>query len=142
MKISDIKLRELNGAMEHKEPFWEERLVRPTDIYPEYRNMGGDKERISEGLYAMHSTFLEIHTDDGLIGLAGPCSILEAFIIDTHLRDLLIGQDPLAIEHIWDLMYRHSIHGRKGENMLAISVVDCALWDIKGKALNQPVYKI
>tara|TARA_B100000029_G_C17541364_1_gene946847 strand:+ start:223 stop:1443 length:1221 start_codon:yes stop_codon:yes gene_type:complete len=142
MKISDIKLRELNGAMEHKEPFWEERLVRPTDIYPEYRNMGGDKERISEGLYAMHSTFVEIHTDDGLIGLAGPCSILEAFIIDTHLRDILIGQDPLAIEHIWDLMYRHSIHGRKGENMLAISVVDCALWDIKGKALNQPVYKI
>jgi len=142
MKISNIKLRELNGVMDHEEPFWEERLVRPIDIYPRYRNMGGDKNKIGDGQYAMHSTFLEIHTDEGIVGLSGPCSILEAFIIDTHLRDLLLGQDPFSIEFLWDQMYRHSIHGRKGENMMAISVVDCALWDIKGKALGQPVYKL
>ena len=40
MKITDLKLRELNGAMEHPDPFWEERLVRPQDIYPEYQERG------------------------------------------------------------------------------------------------------
>ena len=67
---------------------------------------------------------------------------MEAFIIDTALRPLLMGRDPLAIELLWDLMYRTMIHGRKGETMMAISVVDCGLWDLKGKALGQPVYRL
>ena len=45
-----------------------------------------------------------------------------------------MGADPIASERLWDLMYRHAIHGRKGATMLAISVVDCALWDLRGKA--------
>jgi L-alanine-DL-glutamate epimerase-like enolase superfamily enzyme len=39
-------------------------------------------------------------------------------------------------------MYRHSVHGRKGSTMLAISAVDCAIWDLKGRALKTPVYKL
>ena len=90
----------------------------------------------------MTSNYLEIHTDDGLTGLSGPFSLLEAFLIHTQLSSILIGQNPLAIEKLWDQMYRHSIHGRKGETMMAISVIDCALWDLKGKAFNSPVYSL
>ena len=143
MKISDLKLREISGTMEHPDPFWEERLIRPVDVYPEFREQGADfSTSLGDGRYAIRAVFLEIHTDDGIVGLAGPCSRMEAFIIDTSLRPLLVGRDPLAIERLWDVMYRASIHGRKGEAMMAISVVDCGLWDLKGKALGQPVFRL
>ena len=129
--------------MEHPDPFWEERLIRPVDVYPEFREQGADfSTSLGDGRYAIRAAFLEIHTDDGIVGLAGPCSRMEAFIIDTSLRPLLVGRDPLAIERLWDVMYRASIHGRKGETMMAISVVDCGLWDLKGKALGQPVFRL
>ena len=143
MKIVDLKLREISGTMEHPDPFWEERLIRPVDVYPEFREQGADfSTSLGDGRYAIRAVFLEIHTDDGIVGLAGPCSRMEAFIIDTSLRPLLVGGDPLAIERLWDVMYRASIHGRKGETMMAISVVDCGLWDLKGKALGQPVFRL
>ena len=142
MKITETKIRQLHGVMDHEEPFWEERLVRPIDIYPEHRDRSNDMDKISDGRYCMTSNYLEIHTDDGITGLSGPFSLLEAFLIHTQLSSILIGQNPLAIEKLWDQMYRHSIHGRKGETMMAISVVDCALWDLKGKAFNSPVYSL
>ena len=105
MKITDLKLRELNGVMEHPDPFWEERLVRPQDIYPEYREQGADfSTSLGNGRYAMRSVFLEIYTDDGVVWLSGPCSRSEAFIIDTALSPLLVGKDPTAIERLWDVM--------------------------------------
>ena len=143
VKIVDVKLRELRGVLEHREPFWEERLIMPLDVYPEFRRRGANfMPGVGDGRYELRAVFLEIHTDDGVVGLSGPCSRIEAFIIDTALRPLLIGRDPLAIELLWDLMYRSTIHGRKGEPMMAISVVDCGLWDLKGKALGQPVYRL
>ncbi len=56
------------------------------------------------------------------------------------LRPLLLGADPLAIEKIWDLAYRSSIHGRKGAGMTALSAVDCALWDIRGRHFGVPAH--
>ena len=53
-----------------------------------------------------------------------------------------MGADPLANEFIWDTMYRGSVHGRKGVTMMAISAVDCALWDLKGRYFNAPVYRL
>ena len=143
MKIVDLKLREVRGVMEHPDPFWEERLIQPLDVYPEFRRRGANfLPGGGDGRYDLQAVFLEIHTDDGVTGLSGPCSRGEAFVIDTALRPLLVGRDPLALELLWDLMYRTMIHGRKGESMMAISVVDCGLWDLKGKALGQPVYRL
>lgn len=143
MKITDLRIRELEGVMEHPEPLWEERLVRPVDIYPSYKSQGpGYSNSLGDGRYAMRSAFLEIDTDEGVTGISGPFSTQEAFIIDTELRPILIGADPLAGELLWDQMYRLMIHGRKGTAMMAISVVDCGLWDIRGKWLSQPVYRL
>jgi L-alanine-DL-glutamate epimerase-like enolase superfamily enzyme len=143
MKITELRIRELEGTMEHPDPFWEERLVRPIDIYPAYREQGANfSTSLGENKYRMRSVFLEIHTDEGVTGLTGPFTRHEAFIIDTQLRSILIGADPIAIELLWDQMYRSAIHGRKGETMMAISVVDCGLWDLKGKWAGQPVYRL
>ena len=116
MKITDLKLRELDGVMEYPELLWEERLVRPVDIYPEYRAEGASySNSLGDGRYAMRSAFLEVQTDEGVTGLSGPISRQEAFVIDTQLRPILEGADALAGE---------------------------LLWDLRGKAYGQPVYRL
>jgi L-alanine-DL-glutamate epimerase-like enolase superfamily enzyme len=123
--------------------FWEERLVRPVDIYPEYKARGaGWLPKIEEGRYEIRSTFCQVETDEGVTGLGGPASPDLAYIIQRQLAPMLIGQDPLATERIWDVAYRTMIHGRKGPSMMALSVVDCALWDLKGKWAGAPVYRL
>jgi L-alanine-DL-glutamate epimerase-like enolase superfamily enzyme len=65
-----------------------------------------------------------------------------AWVIDREFRGLLQDVDPLATERVWDLMYREAVHGRKGTTMMAISAIDCALWDLKGRWMQQPVYRL
>ena len=65
------------------------------------------------------------------------------YVIENHLADLLIGANPLAVELIWDQMYNSSLfYGRKGLVIMAISGVDLALWDIRGKRAGLPVHKL
>lgn len=148
MKITNIRLRQLEGTMKYPGIFWEERLRRPTDIYPKFKAQGADVEwggwpiPLGDGRYKVTGTFVQIETDEGISGV-GPINVGSIpFYIDTQLKPILIGQDPMAIELLWDQMYRTAIHGRKGDNMMAISSIDIALWDLKGKALGQPVYKL
>ena len=77
MKISGLRLRQLTGVMTHEEPFWEERLIRPIDIYPEHKAQTAADgywmpQRIEEGRSRVISVFLEIDTDEGVTGLPGP----------------------------------------------------------------------
>jgi len=64
-------------------------------------------------------------------------------IILEHLTKLLIGEDPFNIERIWDILWRSTMsYGRMGVVMNAISGVDLALWDLYGKAMGMPIYKL
>jgi L-rhamnonate dehydratase len=143
MLISAVHLRRLTGIVPTRTDFWEERLVRPIDIYDEYRHRpdyeGG--VQTDEG-FRISSVFVEIDTDEGVSGRAGPIPEGVAYIVAHSLRRLLIGQDPIAGEKLWDQMHRVMVHGRQGDAMLAISAVDCALWDLRGKWLGQPVYRL
>ncbi len=59
------------------------------------------------------------------------------------LRELILGEDPLETECLWHKMYRQNIYsGRRGIAIHAMSGIDMALWDIKGKALGQPIWKL
>jgi L-rhamnonate dehydratase len=59
------------------------------------------------------------------------------------LRHLLVGQDPLDTDHLWGRMYEGTLHhGRAGVVIQAMAGVDLALWDLKGKALDQPVCRL
>ncbi|MGB1892953.1 MAG: galactonate dehydratase [Candidatus Latescibacterota bacterium] len=90
-------------------------------------------------------TFVKVETDEGVYGLgefgitwreqAGLGAI-------EHMKRHLIGLDPLNIEWIWQLLFRGDFFPGGRINSAAISAIDIALWDIKGKALNQPVYML
>lgn len=144
MRITAVRLFRLTGTMETEGPFWEERLVRPIDIYPAYR-IRNDFEggvQLDPTHYRIEQHFLRIETDDGPHGIAGPLPDMVALYIAKRLRPLLLNQDPIAHELLWDQMHRFMVHGRQGDAMLAISAVDCALWDLKGRWLGQPVYRL
>ena len=88
--------------------------------------------------------FIHIETDGDYEGLgisqSGP-GIRQ--VVESDLKDILIGQDPFAIEKIWeDMFWRVRSYGRKGIAFLAISGVDIGLWDLKAKALHIPLYKL
>src|SRR5215213_7019336 len=88
--------------------------------------------------------YVQIHTDAGFVGLgeSGTHGHLEASAAALKkFGDYLVGQDPSRIEHHWNVMYR-SGHFRGSAIMGAISAVDIALWDIKGKSFGVPVYEL
>ncbi len=144
MKITDIRLRKLTGTMEVDGPFMEERLVMPLDIYEEFRVQGppATGTQIDDSHYELNQVFVQIETDEGVSGIAGPASPGGTAFHVWQMRDFLIGRDPLATEFLWDIMHRKSVHGRQGEPMMAISLIDNALWDLKGKWFKQPVWKL
>jgi L-rhamnonate dehydratase len=145
VKITAVKVRQVTGTLRSDGPFWEERLCRPVDIYPDFRRQGPQPEgweRIDDNAIRLTTYFLTIETDEGVTGAAGPFRAPCAQIVTSQLRPILLGQDPRASEYLWDLMHRLLVHGRQGEAMFAISVVDCALWDLKGKWLGQPVWRL
>jgi L-rhamnonate dehydratase len=141
VRIARVRLWRVSGPATFGDDFWSERLVRPVDVYPEHRDEGVAIYGAPQADRAT-SNFLELETDDGAIGLGGPISTEEAFIIDRDLRPLIEGADALANERLWDRLYRFMVHGRKGAAMMAISAVDCAMWDLKGRILGQPVHRL
>ncbi len=88
---------------------------------------------------------VEIETDDGIVGIgeAGLGGGVTADVIEKDLAPLLIGEDPLLIEFLWQKMFaRTRQYGRRGIVMQAISGIDMALWDIAGKVAKLPVYRL
>ena len=96
---------------------------------------------------------IRISTDEGITGIGEVDSlppVIKAIVdappshaIATGLKHLLVGENPLEIDRLWHKMYRGSIYyGRQGPAVHAISGIDIALWDIKGKTLGQPIHRL
>ncbi len=89
--------------------------------------------------------FVKLETNQGLVGwgeatLEGKAGSAMACVQDFH--DFVVGKDPMQVEHIWESMYVQSFY-RAGPLMgSAISGIDQALWDLRGKALGVPVYQL
>ncbi len=94
---------------------------------------------------ARNFLFVVVDTDEGIYGV-GESGItgreLAVMGAIEHFKPLLIGQDPGRIEHIWQLLTRGGFFPAERILMSAISAIDIALWDIKGKALNVPIYDL
>lgn len=86
--------------------------------------------------------YLKIRTADGLEGIYGPIDNEAALVVDRQLKPFLMGKDALAVEKLWDQMYRQNRHARTGHMMMAISAVDNTLWDLRGRFYNTPVYRL
>jgi L-alanine-DL-glutamate epimerase-like enolase superfamily enzyme len=85
-----------------------------------------------------------VETDAGLIGHGvGGGGLSAIHIIHTVLRDRLVGRDVEPIETRWQEMYQATLaFGRKGVAIMALSGVDLALWDLRGKAANQSIAQL
>jgi len=122
MKVTDVKVYP---------------LVQPLDI----KSFAFSQTWVS----TRQTTIVIISTDEGIEGYGeafGPALSL-ARIIETYCAPKVLGQNPFNTEAIWDSIYRPYRHnGQKGLLCEALSAVDIALWDIKGKATGQPVYNL
>ena len=88
----------------------------------------------------------EVETEDGIIG-HGLTSITQGTVIAKMINDVagpaIIGADAMAIERVWQMLYwTLTPWGQSGQGSHAIAAIDLALWDIKGKALDQPIWKL
>ena len=96
---------------------------------------------------------VRVRTDDGLEGIgeadASP-EVIKAILdapyshnIACGLRQLLIGENPLETERLWQKMYRRTMYfGRSSVTICAMSAIDMALWDLKGKYFSQPIHRL
>ena len=130
MKITDIKL---------SDPW-----------YSNVRSMG-DATVSVPGVLA--STILTVYTDEGVTGivpvndpivlLGDDAMSLQKVLVEQAFKPLIVGEDPLDTERIWDKMYWGSIRwGRRGIALAVLGAIDIAVWDLKGKIFNQPIHKI
>jgi galactonate dehydratase len=89
--------------------------------------------------------FVVVDTDEGIYGV-GEAGITgrELAVIGAieHFKPLLIGQDPFRTEHLWQMLFRGGFFPAQRILTSAISAIDIALWDIKGKALGVPIYEL
>ncbi len=85
---------------------------------------------------SMGQILVAVDTDMGLTGFGvGGGGQAGMHVIRSVLRDVLLGQNPEQIEELWQAMYEATLaFGRKGIAIMALSGVDLALWDLKGKA--------
>jgi L-alanine-DL-glutamate epimerase-like enolase superfamily enzyme len=123
-------------------------VVKITDVEAIVLRQPVVDEAIADG--SQDDLIIRIHTDAGLTGIGEVDSSPElvaslvrargSHAVASGLRDILVGEDPLDVERLWDRMYRGLIYfGRRGLAIHAISGIDIALWDLKGKALGVPV---
>lgn len=104
---------------------------------------------LARGSYDEREALLvKVVTDTGLVGWGeaalwgGPPEVSKA-VLEREIFPLIEGQDPLRPEFVWELVYQHTYyHGRKGIVIACLSGVDIALWDIVGKATDQPLWRI
>ena len=114
-------------------------VANPVSIYPKYK---ATRSLFQPDRGGVSSFWVEVTTEDGIKGY-GPGGPGGGPIVEGHLAKLLIGENALNIERLWDIMWRATMsYGRKGVTVNAISGVDLALWDIAGKAFDAPVWRL
>ncbi|WBU64802.1 mandelate racemase/muconate lactonizing enzyme family protein [Paracoccus aerodenitrificans] len=94
------------------------------------------------------AVLVRVSTDDGVTGWGeahhGRCPGAIAKLIDTTMQDLVLGADPLDSNGVWSKVHRMQLasHGMGAAACMALSAIDIALWDIRGKAAGLPIYRM
>jgi L-rhamnonate dehydratase len=142
-KIGAVEFVRLSGRREVTPGVDQQYQVQAQHIYDElrpkpYHDAANPQKRMS----AISRLYLRIRAGDGLEGLYGPIDDEAAVVVARQLRGFLMGKDALAGETLWDQMDRSNRHARAGHYMMAISAVDNALWDLRGRYYKVPVYRL
>ncbi len=142
LKIDAVELLEFHGHYTEEAGIDHQPQVNPLDVYDALRpapykdKPDGTREVQYEAIY------IRIRTAAGLEGFYGPIEREPATIVLEDLQHFLIGKDALAGEVLWDQMYRSNRQSRAGIFMMAISAVDNALWDLRGRFYGVPVWRL
>ena len=115
--------------------------IEPTDLELDETGWVGEEDRPHERLL-----FVRIHTSAGVVGVGEtyPRPSVDAAVIHDHIAPVLLERNPFDTEKLWRETYRRANGwgGFAGAEMRALSAVDIALWDLKGKALDTPIYDL
>ena len=140
MKITDVRIKNL--VVKWADLFGDISRVPHYLLHPSANFSGPNPPRLGQ-----FSTLIFIDTDEGLTGVGEawglPDPRVVGSIIEHLLKPLLVGKDPTAIEQLWEKMYGSMQNSHlRGTLLEAISGIDIALWDIKGKSLSLPIHRI
>ncbi len=142
VKITDVSIYRLQATREGQARAWQG-SVNPIHLYPDQQPTPYQKvDQPKTTTYTQMAHYLSIKTNDAVEGLYGPIDAEVVPVINQQLKNFLIGKNPLAGERLWDQLYRLNRHGRTGHFMMAISAIDNALWDVRGKYFEAPVYQL
>ena len=93
-------------------------------------------------LTPVSALYVSLRTRGGVEAIYGPIDHESVPVLLRDLAPFLTGRDPLAIGELWDRIYRQNRHGRSGHFMMAISAADNVLWDLRGRLLGLPVFRL
>jgi L-rhamnonate dehydratase len=143
LKIAALEMWRLEGHREATSGVNSQHQVQPLHVYEDHRPKEyRDSQNPTRRTVPSRALYLKIKTDAGLDGLYGPIDSEAAVVVDRQLSGFLKGKDPLAVEALWDQMHRSNRHASRGHYMMAISAVDNALWDLRGRYYQAPVYQL
>jgi L-rhamnonate dehydratase len=142
--ISEVEVVKVSGTHELVPGLNRQYQVNPLHVYAErrpkpFKDPPADAKPERRPLTHF---YLRIRTKGGLEGLYGAVDKEALPVLLGTLRPLVIGQNALAVERIWDQMYRSNRHSRASHFMMAISYIDNALWDLRGRHFGAPVFRL
>jgi L-rhamnonate dehydratase len=143
LTISDVDILKLTGTHEIVPGLNRQYQVQPLHVYGERRPKPfRDPAELKPEKRALSHFYVRIRTKGGAEGIYGLVDKEALPVLLGTLRPLVIGQNALAVERIWDQMYRSNRHARASHFMMAISYIDNALWDLRGRVFGSPVYRL
>jgi L-rhamnonate dehydratase len=142
--ISDVEILKLSGTHELVPGLNRQYQVNPLHLYEERRPkpFKDPAPGTKEEKRALTHYYVRIRTQGGVEGIYGAVDKEALPVLLGNLRPLVIGQHALAVERIWDQMYRSNRHSRASHYMMAISYIDNALWDLRGRHFGTPVFRL
>lgn len=141
--IAALEVLELTGTREVTRGVNRQHQVQPLHLYPDRRPAPyRDAENARKERAPITQYYVRIRTKGGLEGIYGLVDHEALPTLLGPLRTLLVGQDALAVERLWDQMYRSNRHSRASHYMMAISYADNALWDLRGRYFGAPVFRL
>ncbi len=140
--ITEVEILRLSGPRTVTRGPTGQHQVNPLHLYADRRPQPFKETAPREETYNARHHYLRIRTKGGHEGVYGYVDAEALPTILGPLRRLLIGQDALAVETLWDQMYRSNRHSRAGHFMMGISYCDNALWDLRARYLGVPVFRL
>lgn len=141
-RIEAVEIWEYSGSRAATNGINNQYQVQPLHIYDGLRPRVYSDGTAVATTQPITALYLKLRATDGIDGIYGPIDREAAIVIDQQIRAFLIGKDALAGDVLWDQLWRLNRHARTGIFMMAISAVDNALWDVRGRYFKAPVYRL